>query len=283
MLFLYRTFEFDLTHIYELLYGKTCSLQDTSTSTSDPIPLVTRTILSPILKRVFSREEFPQTRFVYLIGPTCVGKGFLIRLLLTMTLRILIRCGLIRHGIISFGDIIKDLLETNPRFKAAYGAMVKAGDLIPDHEAILIFETKIDELARSGMPNLIIVDGFCRSPKQIMFAVDNGYLAHGDKVFMIEADESTCLARFMHRCENKPDGRNRIDAELPTFHKRYREHQAISPKLRELFRESDCIVTEVDGNPDIQTVIFPKVDTLLEDDIVEALKGQRYVAMTVSV
>jgi hypothetical protein len=86
----------------------------------------------------------------------------------------------------------------------------------------------------------------------------------------------------MHRCENKPDGRNRIDAELPTFHKRYREHQAISPKLRELFRESDCVVTEVDGNPDIQTVIFPKVDKHLEDDIVEALKSKRYMADTVS-
>ncbi|MBI5134103.1 MAG: hypothetical protein HZA81_01835 [Candidatus Taylorbacteria bacterium] len=231
--------------------------------------------LAPLASKLFSREKYRETRFVYFIGPTCVGKGYLMKLLLSW-LRVMINRGLVRVGIVSFGDIVKDLLESDPEFNRAYGPMVRAGDLIPDPEAIILFERKIDEMAKNGMPNMVLVDGFCRSPNQIAFAAREGYLAEGDKVFMIEASESTCLARFMHRCENKPNGKNRIDAELPTFHKRFRLHQNTAPQLREMFKETACDVIEVDGDESIAEGIFPKIQACLEPDVDASFDTERY-------
>jgi adenylate kinase family enzyme len=226
----------------------------------------------------FSRERFLATSFVHLVAPTCAGKGHLMKRI-KLDLLLEIELGHLRAGFVSFGDIVKNLLETNPDFNVRYGESMKAGDLLPDDEVISIFEREIDKVALGGMTNINFIDGFCRSPQQIAFAADNGYLVAGDQVFIIKVDEDVCLERFMHRCKNQPA---RIDAELPTFHRRFRDYHKTLPELRGMFMESGCRVIEVDGNPDIAADVFPVIQKAVHKNLLEACRSVHYEPLTMA-
>jgi adenylate kinase family enzyme len=237
--------------------------------------------LAPVTNRIFSREKFAQVQFVYLVAPTCFGKGYLLKLFKNWV-ELLVKLKILNIGIVSFGEIIRDLLEADPAFKREYGPMVARGDLLPDDIAIILFEKAIDAMARNGMPNLVLVDGFCRSPRQIEFAANALYLAKTDQVFMLDANEMTCFQRFSHRCMTKSDGQTRLDSESGTFTKRYHMHMSMCSRLRELFKESDCRLIEIKDNGDIADVIFPKLKPHLEPTVLSATKSEKYEQLTVT-
>jgi adenylate kinase family enzyme len=198
------------------------------------------------------------TKFVFLLGPTSVGKGFIIKLILRIC-AILTGISRLNIGLISFGQIIRDKLGSDPAFRAAYGSIVARGDLVDDDKAIELFEEKLADImddGESGRPDIILVDGFCRSETQIQHAAQNGYLRKQDKVFIIEASLETCLARFLHR--NAHDT-SRIDSEMQTFRRRYHLHSDGISTLRALFKESNAEVIDIDGDKDIAEFVFPEL------------------------
>jgi adenylate kinase family enzyme len=206
-----------------------------------------------------------KTRFLFLLGPTCVGKGFIIKLI-SRLFACLQAMGL-RVGLISFGQIIRDLMDSDPEFRAKYGDVVRNGDLIEDPKAIELFEAKLAELCREGCYHLIIVDGFCRTTVQIRYAIENGYLQAKDRVYIIEGSFETCLKRFTHR---KGRDTTRTETEISTFTKRYHLHSDSVNDLMALFQSTEAKTVSIDGNPDIAEFVFP---ALMQEVLPLAIKA----------
>ncbi len=183
------------------------------------------------------------TQFIFLLGPTNAGKGLLIKLFFRAITRLMKAFGL-KVGLISFGNIIRDLRKNDAVFEREYGPLIDRGDLVPDHKAIEIFAEAVEKLRFEGGYDFVLVDGFCRSVPQIQYASKNGYLQSKDRVFMIEASAKTCLKRWTSR---KTTSERSDDKEIETFYGRYHLHRDSAPKLRHMFKENDAPVIDLDG------------------------------------
>jgi adenylate kinase family enzyme len=169
-------------------------------------------------------------------------------------------------GVIPMGDIFREMLKTDPAFAAKYRGPMKAGDLIDDSKTIETFELGLTGLVRDGPPNIIIVDGFCRTPVQVKYSISNGFAQKKDRVLIFNAPFKICLDRFIHR---KGLSEERLETEIPTFEKRYHLHEAIVPALRRCFLEAQVPVNDVDAKDAIASHVFPKVLNYLNPLIVE--------------
>jgi adenylate kinase family enzyme len=150
----------------------------------------------------------------------------------------------LKVGLISFGNIIRDLRKNDPEFERDYGPLIDKGKLVPDLKAIEIFGNEVAKLHAEGGYDFVIVDGFCRSVIQIEYASQNGYLETKDRVFMIEASAKTCLKRWSHR---KTTSERTDDKEMQTFYDRYHLHRDSASQLRHMFKENDAPVVDLDG------------------------------------
>lgn len=207
------------------------------------------------------------TRINYLVAPTCAGKGYSLAFL-DLLVRRQIAKGRFRIGTISFGEILRHLLKNDAEFAAKYGPIMAAGDLIDDPEAIRIFRAEIDRSHATSLPHLLMVDGFGRSVPQVAYVANNGLLTKDDTVFMINVSQEKCLERFLHR--KAKANQARTDDELKTFYKRYHLHMQGVPDLRAILKDTDCKLIEIDGEPDIPTVVSPDLNSHLLDDIIWA-------------
>ncbi len=194
---------------------------------------------------------------MFLLGPTSIGKGFIVKLIFRV-FKFLELFG-IRIKLISFGQMIRDLMEKDPEFKKQYAETLSRGRLVDDPMAIKLFEEKLQEFSRES-PHLIIVDGFCRTTVQIRHAIENGYLQDKDHVFMVEGSFETCLERFTER--SKRD-KSRTEVEIETFRYRYHLHTDSAPDLRALFKETDAQIHDIDGNRDIAEFVAPDIIAIL--------------------
>jgi adenylate kinase family enzyme len=183
------------------------------------------------------------TQFIFLLGPTNAGKGLLIKLFFRAITHLIKAFGL-KVGLISFGNIIRDLRKNDPVFEREYGPLIDRGDLVPDNKAIEIFAASVEKLRREGGYDFVIVDGFCRSVPQIEYASSNGYLQKKDRVFMIEASAKTCLKRWTSR---KTTSERSDDKEIETFYGRYHLHRDSAPQLRHMFKENEAPVIDLDA------------------------------------
>ncbi len=150
----------------------------------------------------------------------------------------------LKVGLISFGNIIRNLRKNDPAFEREYGPLIDRGDLVPDEKAIEIFATEVERLELEGGYDFILVDGFCRSVPQIEYASQNGYLQAKDRVFMIETSAKTCMKRWASR---KTTSERSDDKEIETFYGRYHLHRDSAPQLRHMFKENDAPVIDLDG------------------------------------
>jgi adenylate kinase family enzyme len=205
-----------------------------------------------------------KTRFFVLVGATCIGKGHLVKLILR-TLAGLMALGL-RVKVISFGQIIRDKIKNDPVFAQEYGQGVGNGKLISDDTAISLFQEAFAAICSEGQPDIVIIDGFCRSTKQIEWASQNGFLKQEDIVVMLNADISTCHARFGNRntLEKRPDN------EIQTFYARFHLHQDSAADLRAMLMESGPRVLDIDANPDVPDIVGPAVQSALLPSVFEA-------------
>jgi adenylate kinase family enzyme len=202
------------------------------------------------------------TRFGYKLGPTSVGKGFEEKLE-KRTLQGLINQGLTVEWI-SFGQIIRDKLKSDPTFERLHGKTVKKGKLLPDEPAIDIFTEATDRIFQEGEPDLVLVDGFCRSVPQIVFATENRFVDDRDYFYFLEAKKETCLFRFLGRAAKMEEKRK--DQELRTFYSRYALHRRTIGDLHNSLREArkSPTIVEVDANQDIAEFVHPHIlQTLL--------------------
>jgi adenylate kinase family enzyme len=210
-----------------------------------------------------------KTQFAVLIGPTSVGKGFVVKLILR-TLGGLIAQGL-KVGVISFGQIIRDKLKDDMVFNATYGHTVGKGGLLDNATAIKLFEEAYDNLCKDGEPDLVIIDGFCRSTEQIAWASDSGFLRSSDLVFLLEADMKTCVDRFLHR--NAQSDSKRIDAEMETFYKRFHLHTNTIGDLRALLRETARVI-DIDANGSIPEFAHPIIMSAIIAEACEIMRNK---------
>jgi adenylate kinase family enzyme len=190
-------------------------------------------------------SAFNNTIFGYLCGPTCVAKGFLLKLL-GRSLVQSEKAGL-RVGVISFGQMIRDRMESDFNFRRIHSPTIEAGDLLDDSIAIELFNGKLLELAQEGPFDLMFVDGFCRSVPQVGHAADINLLRKQDRVYFIEATHDVCSKRFTHRNENAP---GRLEREMKTFTKRYHLHVDNVDKLEAALRATNVRdnIIEIDAN-----------------------------------
>jgi adenylate kinase family enzyme len=193
------------------------------------------------------------TAFVYKIGPTCVGKGF-IEKLEKRSLIGLASAGL-RIGHVSFGQMIRDRLKTDPSFASDHGETVRRGGLLEDEVAIALFSQELDRILGSTEPDVVFVDGFCRSTVQIDFSIQNGFLRKRDLFCVIEAPINVCLQRF-----SKRSGDARADQETETFYHRYHLHRDTVGDLRNMLEESSepPQIADIDASSDIAEFAFPQ-------------------------
>lgn len=201
-----------------------------------------------------TNSPFAQTKFNYLIGPTCVGKGFILKLLdrvLTHS-----REQNLTVGCISFGQIIRDLMKRDADFRRKHEQTIKRGDLLDDPAAIELFSGKLGELSQEGPFDLMFVDGFCRTVPQVTHAADLGLLRRQDTIFVIEASLHVCAERFTHRNEHDS---SRLEREMPTFQKRYHLHADNVGQLKTALRMTAAgeNIREIDANRSIPEFAFP--------------------------
>lgn len=194
--------------------------------------------------------------FVLLLGPTCVGKGFEGKLI-TRSLTGIVQKGL-RVETISFGQLIRDKLSADPEFRKQYGHIVGKGGLLENDKAISLFAEAYETICLSGEPDIVFIDGFCRSTEQIRWATENGFLTENDIVFIFEACLQTCLDRFIHR-NASGDSPQRTDSELKTFYSRWHLHADTIPDLRALLAETGPEIVDVDANKPIAEFAHPVV------------------------
>lgn len=190
------------------------------------------------------------TRFGYKAGPTSVGKGFE-EVLEKRSLAGLVVAGLVVRYV-SFGQIIRGKLEKDPAFERLHGATVRKGDLLPDEPAIDIFTEATDRIFQESEPDLVLVDGFCRSGPQISFAATNGFVDERDQFYFLNASIETCAGRFSHRSKQSNTQRN--DQEWSTFYRRYHLHRDTVGNLRgtllELKSSPQIIDIDADKRPE---------------------------------
>lgn len=217
------------------------------------------------------------TRFIFLLGPTCVGKGFLIKLVLRILVQIQSLMGL-KVELISFGQIIRDLLEKDPDFKERYGASIARGELLDDPMAIELFSKKIDELCAAGIPDIILVDGFCRTKIQIEYSIQNGYLQEKDTVCIIGGSFDTCFKRFANR---KTRDTSRSETEIETFRSRYHLHTDSIGDLRALFKDCEAREIDIDGNKDIPEFVGPALTNELLPVFFQSLLAKKMSSVSV--
>jgi len=199
-----------------------------------------------------------KAKFVVLIGPTSVGKGFEVKLMLR-TLAGLMAQGL-KVSVISFGQIIRDKMAHDRSFFKKFGHTVGKGSLLDNATAIELFEEAYTLLCKDGTPDLVIIDGFCRSTEQIRWASDNGFLRSSDLVYLLEADMAVCVERFVHR-NNHADAK-RIDTEMETFYARFHLHTNTIGDLRALLKETAHVV-DIDANGNIPEIVHTTVMSAL--------------------
>ncbi len=149
----------------------------------------------------------------------------------------------LRIGYISFGQIIRDLMKSDPEFAAKYSGVNK-GKLLDDTEAIRLFEKRLSELQAEGHWDIIFVDGFGRSPDQIHYLGEQGMLRTKDCVFMIDADIRTCNKRWAKRAS---EGSRADDTAIQTFYDRWHLHNDSVPHLRTAFATYDASVVDING------------------------------------
>lgn len=189
-----------------------------------------------------------------LVGATCVGKGYEVKLTLK-TLKDLVAYRGLRIEVISFGQIIRDKNENDPAFKAEYGNVVGKGGLVDDAKAIELFQEAYDKITAAGDVDLVIVDGFCRSTEQIRWASENNLLSSKDMVFILEAKLKVCLERFTHR--KSASDEKREDAEVQTFYRRFHLHSDSVNDLRALLKETSAQIIDIDANSLISETVHP--------------------------
>lgn len=193
--------------------------------------------------------------FTHLIGPTCVGKGFILKLHRRSMANFPVRI-----GVISIGGRVKHLLDNDAAFRRKYAASIGAGRLLPDEEVIRIFNLEVESL--QGNVDCVLVDGFLRSIEQTEYAIENGFLNDGDGAVVIDADNDVCLRRFLERVKGV-EGQHRIDNEIPTFQYRYKLFRDTIGPISALVKESEADFVKVDGNQDIAEFVFPNIQNAL--------------------
>lgn len=210
--------------------------------------------------------KLANTRFVFVVGPTSAGKGFVFNLLMK-TMGGLRDKGL-NIAVISFGQIIRDLMKESMDFCEKFEELVRNGKLLDDETAIGLFENELSKItALHGAPDIIFVDGFCRTTVQINHSIQNGYLQEKDSVFILNASFDTCLERFAHRVEKD---RSRTETEVDTFRNRYHLHADTIRDIRALFKETDAVEVDIDADQDIPQGVFPEFLGQLLPVILEA-------------
>ncbi len=182
-------------------------------------------------------------------------------------------------GVISFGQIIRDKIDKDPNFAREYGKSVGKGKLLDDTVAIELFKEAYDELCINGKPDIVIIDGFCRSTRQIAWASQHGFLKASDVVIMLTARLQTCLDRFLHR---KQQDQGRIDAEVATFHARFHLHEHTVPDLRAMLRDTGPTVIDIDADRDIAEHVHPVVTSALLPTVFKVMRSKSKEPLTVT-
>ncbi len=203
---------------------------------------------------------------VTLEGPTCVGKGFTVKQIMRTLQGLIQKLGL-RVKIISFGKMIRDLLEKDQGFYELHGPTVLGGDLLPDNVAIELFTKAHRRIRRSKKSDIIIIDGFFRTIGQIVWGQENGFIQAGDIVYSLGANEETCLKRLAHR--NEKSREKRQDGDIAKFEKRFNDHSKTVGELRRRFKKLGVKTHIIDANQDIAEHI---ATTILSDLLPEIFK-----------
>jgi adenylate kinase family enzyme len=211
-----------------------------------------------------------KTLFIVLIGATCVGKGFLVKLFLCM-LSVLMGRGL-RVEAISFGQIIRDKIKDDLVFASEYGQGVGKGKLLDDDKAIELFEGAYKALCAKSDPDIVFIDGFCRSTRQIEWASQHGFLKTSDIVIFLTARVQVCLDRFLHR--KSKDDQKRIDAEVKTFYDRFELHEGTAPDLRAMLMDTGPQVIDIDAERDIAEHVAPATFAKILPSILETVQSK---------
>ena len=191
---------------------------------------------------------------VVLFGATSIGKGFTVKLLNAQGFPAL-----------GMGDLAREKFQTDPQFKSRCGPVMARGELLPDHEAIPLFEEGVRKLFVRGDGKEKILDGFGRSTGQVTYMVRHKILNPQSLFVMMHGTRSTCKARADHRAEQT--GKPRPDVGM--FNERFDLHQRSAEGIRRTVERSGngARIIHIDADREIEAHVFP--------DILAAIRGHR--------
>ncbi len=207
--------------------------------------------LNQSLFSLFGKDKQPFV--IHKLGKTCVGKGY-IKKLLSKALRSTPH----RIDFYSIGDTIKNRLEQDTVFRDKYLESVRQGVMVPDDA---IFEIiKHDFSKMDPETKLLFFDGSLRTERQVDWATEHKILGpKNNAVFIFEASNMTCFERFGHRAKTQ----NRVDAEVQTLLNRCQMFEESIPGIKKKIQASKTPIFEIDANHSIPEEVFPETMSIV--------------------
>ena len=189
---------------------------------------------------------------VSLIGPPCVGKGFLLR-----RAREHYKKADREIHIIGMGDLVRDRLQKDSSFAKQYLKPMADGFLLPDHEMLPMFQTAWNE---SLHPH-VAQEGYFRTPRQVQDGENIGFLQNDCITIILLASLTTCHDRAIDRTQRKSDG-TRLDEGK--FRDRFDQDHDVMPDVHRALRRTKTKIIQLDANGHLEHKVFPDFLSILQ-------------------
>jgi|GEM_PF-2298113 len=197
-------------------------------------------------------DKTSKPKKISLIGPPCVGKGFLSRYAKEHYQFL----GNEVHTI-GMGDLVRARLDNDMEFANKYRKPMADGYLLPDNEMRPMFQKAWNEAIH---PHLI-QEGYLRTTRQVTHGEKMGFLQEDSVTIILLASKTTCHNRALDRLRRKPNG-NRLDEAK--FQDRFDHDNQTLPDIRKALLRTRTTVVQLDANDDLESRVFPDFLSILQ-------------------
>jgi len=196
-------------------------------------------------------DKTSKPKKISLIGPPCVGKGFL-----SQHAKEYYRKTDNEVHTIGMGDLVRARLDNDAVFANKYRKPMADGYLLPDNEMRPMFQKAWNEAIH---PHLI-QEGYLRTVRQVQDGEEMGFLQQDSVTIILLASKTTCHNRALDRLKRKPDG-NRLDEAK--FQDRFDHDYKTARDVRKALLRTQTTIIQLDANDDLELRVFPDFLSIL--------------------
>lgn len=158
---------------------------------------------------------------------------------------------------VSLGALTVSRLEKDADFREKHLSTVERGDLLPDDVAIPMAKAEYRLVSETSNANILYFDGVFRTGAQAEEGIISRMINSSDTIVLYgSAKIETCAKRVNYRDLNETDGKRCDSRSFPNRAKLFEEHLGA---VLNAFRNAGIPVITVDANPDLETIVIPKL------------------------